>query len=99
MHLQRPGTIGNNGLPTILVRIAVVFSSNVHTPKGLPRDSSKNRIDVGNVDNPCSTESKGRPGYANNDSKKDKRVQRVQEGQARDKPHAVNSTLKCKDHD
>ena len=39
------------------------------------------------------------PAAPANDSEKDKRIQSVREGQARDKPQAVHSAPNRKDHD
>lgn len=47
-------------------------------------EGPEDRIDVANIGDPRGIDSNRQPGRAGNDSKKDKRIQSVREGQARD---------------
>ena len=56
-------------------------------------------MDVGDIDDPRGLDRNRYAGRAGNDPKKDKRIQSVQEGEARDKPQAVHPAPDRKDHD
>jgi glycosyltransferase involved in cell wall biosynthesis len=62
-------------------------------------DSTEDRIDVGNIDDPRGIDGNRHPGRTGNGSKEDKRVQSARKRQARDEPQAAHPALNRKGHD